>query len=463
MIWRNPWAWVGLVTVALPVLIHLLSRGHARVQRFPTLRFLEASRLLPTRRTRLHDLLLLVVRAAVFAAAVAALAQPVLRTANRTRALGRTLSRAIILDTSASMERATPTGGRALDSARGAARRLSGEAQGSTVIETRSPSRAIGAAVEWLNRQEGRGELVVLSDFQSGTLSALDLEGVPHAVGLRLVRLPVRDIAAPIEIIAHSSDGETVARTTLAPEGTSVEWSSRPAAARQADERVSVLSGPGEHAAADAALRAAATFAVRLPLDSAHAIAIVDPQFDQRASLLGSATTPRSRWTTDVVAHLRSDSMLIVASASAATAAVGVADTAGGLIVARTAAGRPVVIAKQDSIQGRERLLLFSFANAGSLTSAALIAATNAARSTAPPLAELDPSTVSDAALSSWQRPPAAEAPNRTSGSTNDGPSDGRWFWVAALLFLGLETWLRRALPPRSTQELARADRDRAA
>jgi hypothetical protein len=112
MTWGNPWAWAGLVTVALPILIHLLGRGHARVHRFPTLRFLEASRLLPTRRTRVHDWWLLVTRVGILAVAVAALAQPALRTANRTRALGRALARAIVLDTSFSMLRATPASGR---------------------------------------------------------------------------------------------------------------------------------------------------------------------------------------------------------------------------------------------------------------------------------------------------------------------------------------------------------------
>src|SRR5205807_1608529 len=105
MIWLNPWAWAGLVMVALPVAIHLLGRGHARVYKFPTLRFLDASRLMPTRRTRVRDLLLLVVRVAILASAVGALAQPLLLTDGRARALDRGLARAIVVDTSASMSR----------------------------------------------------------------------------------------------------------------------------------------------------------------------------------------------------------------------------------------------------------------------------------------------------------------------------------------------------------------------
>ncbi|MFI5311756.1 MAG: BatA domain-containing protein, partial [Gemmatimonadales bacterium] len=73
MTWLNPWAWAGLVVVGLPVFIHLLGRARARPQRFPTLRFVDPSRLLPRRFTRPHDPLVLAVRVLIFAAAVAAL------------------------------------------------------------------------------------------------------------------------------------------------------------------------------------------------------------------------------------------------------------------------------------------------------------------------------------------------------------------------------------------------------
>ena len=78
MIWQNPWAWLGMVGVALPILIHLLGRGHARVLRFPTLRFIDPSRLLPTKRSRIQDPLLLAVRVAIVGCAAIALAQPLL-------------------------------------------------------------------------------------------------------------------------------------------------------------------------------------------------------------------------------------------------------------------------------------------------------------------------------------------------------------------------------------------------
>ena len=429
MSWGNPWAWAGIVTIALPVLIHLLGRGHARVQRFPSLRFLEASRLLPTRRTRVHDLVLLAIRAGILAAGVAALAQPTLRTDDRARALGRSLARAIVLDTSISMQRATPVGERAVDAGRREARRVASDAQTSTLLETRAPARAIAAAIEWLNTQPGRGELVIVSDFQSGSLNATDLAVLARETGVRLVRIPVGQPVAATDIVARSGRGETVARTTLSPERTDVEWSTRAGSASQAGE-VRILAGPDERARADAAVRAAATVAVRSPLDSTHVVAIVYPQFAQRTELMRSSSAIHTRWATDLVARLGSDSMLIT---------------------------------RQDSSEGRDRLLLFSSADAGSLTSAALIAAVTQARSMASPLAELEPSLLSDETLTSWQRAPAADAPARNNGNANPGTSDGRWFWVLALALLALETWMRRAVPGLGANRLTADARDRAA
>src|SRR5262249_37655701 len=72
----NPIAWLGLVALAAPVIAHLFARRPARVQPFPTLRFLPASALRPVRRDRLSDLPLLSLRCLLIGVAVAALAGP---------------------------------------------------------------------------------------------------------------------------------------------------------------------------------------------------------------------------------------------------------------------------------------------------------------------------------------------------------------------------------------------------
>ena len=109
MIWQNPWAWLGLTAIAVPILVHLLARQHAVRVRFPTLRFLPVSPITAVRRRRLTDLALLAVRIAIITVAVAALAQPYVVTANRGRSTSALLSRAVVIDTSPSMARPSPS------------------------------------------------------------------------------------------------------------------------------------------------------------------------------------------------------------------------------------------------------------------------------------------------------------------------------------------------------------------
>ncbi|MGH7616361.1 MAG: BatA domain-containing protein [Gemmatimonadaceae bacterium] len=424
MIWQNPWAWLGLASIALPVLVHLFGRGHARVHRFPTLRFLDASRLLPTRRTRIHDLLLLAVRVAMLFVAIAALARPLFITARRTSFTNAALARAVIVDTSASMASA-------LDSARRAAASLANDASASLVIETSDPSRALVGASAWLGTQSSRGEIAVVSDFQTGTLDSADVAVVPSRIGVRLVRIASRaSSAADI----RASDGSRVHVATPA-DRTDVEWSTSDS--RSAVQPL-VLAGASERRRADAALAAAASIPVALPLDSSRAIAIVEREFDGRAGLLARATIPRQAWMMDIVARLAADPTLAAAARTATVVAD--ADSAGTLVLARNDSGRAVAVAAEGNVQGRERLVLYSLADAGSLTSAALIAAAAHATSIAPPLRELDQSFIPDAELARWRRAPAVES--RPRGTGDD--SDGHWLWIAVLALLAIETWMRR-------------------
>jgi hypothetical protein len=84
MTFLNPWAWLGLIAVAVPIAAHLLSRRSAKRQVFPTLRFLPASVLRPVRRSRFTDLWLLALRCLVIVVAVAAVAQPAWRNETQT-------------------------------------------------------------------------------------------------------------------------------------------------------------------------------------------------------------------------------------------------------------------------------------------------------------------------------------------------------------------------------------------
>jgi hypothetical protein len=102
-----------------------------------------------------------------------------------------------------------------------------------------------------------------------------------------------------------------------------------------------------------------------------------------------------------------------------------------------------VVLATRGVVDGREQLLLLLRTDAGSLVSAALIAATYRALSGIPPASELEPSSLSDELLASWQRPASpAVLPTTPDGNRE---SDGRWFWLIVLVLLMAESVLRRS------------------
>ena len=447
MIWQSPpWAWLGLLALAVPVLVHLLGRRSARIRKFPTLRFVGASRLLATRWTRPSDLPLLGVRLAIVAAGVAALAKPLLLTVDRQRDRGRSVSRAIIVDTSESMNRLSgSTAERAVDIARAASQRLAAAAATSTVVQTALPALALPGAVGWLATQRGRREVTVISDFQTGSMDSADLAAVPGDIGVSLMRIDVAAVAGPFELATRQGGADVVARVTPDSERTTVEWTLRgqPAAADR-DALVS-LAGASERARADAARGAALSVSAAMPAAD-HPIAIVHPEYEARAQLMRDAKPLTLPWQGDVVVRLRGDPML---AAAASTADV-VADSAGDrtvsgsplVVVARTAAGRPVALAAHGRVDGVDRLLLFSRADAGSLASAALIVAAVRASTIAPAMGELEPSTVPERTLDAWQRPATSGS---ASPSADDGASDGRWFWMLALVLLGVEAWMRRA------------------
>ena len=123
MTWLNPAAFVGLIAIAIPILVHLFGRRIAKRQRFPSLRLLLDARATPATRSRPSDLLLLILRCAVILAAVLALAQPRWSSSERLRNSSVPI-RLILVDTSASMHRLTSDGGIVLERARSLARQV---------------------------------------------------------------------------------------------------------------------------------------------------------------------------------------------------------------------------------------------------------------------------------------------------------------------------------------------------
>jgi hypothetical protein len=409
MIWQLPWGWLGLGALALPLLIHLLGRGRAVRYRFPTLRFLERSTLLPTRRTHIHDVPLLMLRMAIIAIAVAALAQPLwLDAARRSVRRGAPL-RAIILDTSASMLRPAVSGERAIEEARREAKRLADESPGSVVLQTDLSRRAVAGAAAWLGRRSGRAELAIVSDFQIGSIDSATLSGVPPDLGVRLVRVTVAPLGAR-ETSMLAEGGPVIARSTPTAGGVDVEWRAA-TGVHWSDPPVLVLSSTAGQRGAAASASAASVVGMRLPFDSAHLVAIVLPLFEGRAELLRSTKPLDSLWMFNVVSRLSENPAL-------GTFGHGV-------------------------VEGRDRLLLFSAADGGTVALASLVAAVRTAVSVAPAVSELEPAVFSDSVLRAWERA-APQAGARSFGDASTGVSDARWGWVVVLLLLVLESWMRR-------------------
>ncbi len=161
-------------------------RHRAEPRPFPSLRFVQPTRLASVRRKMISDWPLLVVRMAMLAAAVAALADPLWQSAARRAEWNARQARAIVVDT-------TPSVTGASDAARVARRSLAQREAASAfraeTFETKELADGIRRAASWLRTAPpARRELVVISDFQLGALDAAMLRDIPSHVGIRFVR-----------------------------------------------------------------------------------------------------------------------------------------------------------------------------------------------------------------------------------------------------------------------------------
>ncbi|MEO5568039.1 MAG: BatA domain-containing protein, partial [Gemmatimonadaceae bacterium] len=217
----NPLALLGLLAIAVPVIIHLLGRHRSRIQRFPTLRFLTESRLIPTRRRRVNDIRLLMVRVGIVAAAAIALSQPYFDWTGRSgSSASSATSRAIIVDTSESMRRPTIGGPRAVDSARWLATSLERAGAVTRVIETGDVATTIGGASAWLDTRPGIREIVLISDFQPSVLDDGAVARVPRDVGIKLQMIP----ASGVVVSARIAVRPTIAATEKHRLGVEMAW-----------------------------------------------------------------------------------------------------------------------------------------------------------------------------------------------------------------------------------------------
>ncbi len=439
MIWQNSWAFGGLLCLVLPLLIHLLSRKRAVLQKFPSLRFLNVTRLLPTRSPNLSDIPLLLVRLAILAAAVLALAQPLWVSAARKESLNASLARVIVVDTSRSMHAPLQGGTTAVDSALALATTLAAEASTSVIVQTGMPSSALAGAAAWLSTQGGRGDVVVLSDFQVGAVDSVALASIPAHVGVRAIRLGSVPSSNSGIVLRTARTNVTVVVDSAR---TSAEWTP----ATSATSSIVLLAPPADRAKAEAAREAAIMVASPGVPDTAKRVAVVFPGAAEMPALVQSAKAPTATWMAQVMLHVRANTMLASTAADEAVQDTTVAPPFA--VLARSLSGAPVVLVAEAAVNGSRSLLFVQRTNPSALSAAALIAAISTSIAVPSDASEHETAALRDDVLKQFERAPqlvsdgSLEIEHRATAQS--GLSDGRWLWVLVLLLLGVETVMRR-------------------
>jgi hypothetical protein len=266
-------------------------------------------------------------------------------------------------------------------------------------IRRRDVRGALAEASTWLREHPGRNTLLVVSDFQRGTVDAAAFATLPAETGVMLQRAPtVAATQARIAgITSWSIEGSRTRATWGAPEEV---------------PDIEIAAGAGD-AALVAAIKAAA-FATAAPATPPlRPATFVIPSSPQRTSLLTSSAPANEPWMF----------ALFAAMDSAAVESVRV-------------------------INGRATVFLTSSDPA---VIAAAISAAIPALSLGPALPELEPMMMADDEMRGLER-----APQPPPVSDRASVWVGRWFWIGALLLLAGEGVMRRTRAHR-TEAQARA------
>lgn len=418
MTWLNPAAAFGIVLAAAPVLIHLLVHRHAERFAFPTLRFIRPTRLAAIRRHVLEDLLLLAVRVAIIAAAVAAFAAPLLIGAARRAEWNARTTRAIVIQ--------DPTGNAQAAAAREAAFRVQ-EFRAKTIAD------GVHRAIAWLrDSPPARRELVLAGRLAVGAIREVELAAVPADIGIRFERIGTVPAASTVDTAPVLTIAGTERRTvTLA--GTASVVRTAADTAREPWPIEIVASAP-LRPAIDAAVEAVLSQRVpKPPADRPVKLMLLraGAPADVKASDI------RTPWVADAIARIAGD---IVLQDEASKQATGIADPRFGMRpwypLAYAADGRPLISAAAAG----GTLVIVSAAPADALLTPVLLR--SIANSIAP---EADSSAleivpIADSALRAWTRAPGTVIDPRIDTVERD---DRRWLWLAVLVLLGVETWLR--------------------
>lgn len=404
-----PWALIGGLLLAGPILVHMLLRRNARRVIFPATHFVPSTRAAAVRFRRPSDVALLALRLAIVAAAVLAAASPLLLTGWRRAQWNARTVRAVIIE-------ARP-GAQSDDGMRLAAQEMAAvAAERFTTADLRD---ALARAALWLEQAPpGRREVVIVSDFQKGDLDAEDLRVLPEGTGIHPIRVATAPLAREVALAPVSGfrGGRWQPSLRLDGDGSAVTWTRTGDAAPLTWLTTEQAPTDGESA------RRAVSAAVSV------GVAAGDDTREVRVRFAGAQGTPgaqplRTRWMIDAALSLRRQPLLAEANATAKAS-------------------------EQDG-----RLLVETNVTAASAAAPAVVRAVLlAVRPATLANRHAEVATISDAELARWRRDAAPAAD--PSGAAYAGvvtDSDARWLWLLALLLLGVEAGVRRARNGSST------------
>ncbi|MDP1570500.1 MAG: BatA domain-containing protein [Vicinamibacterales bacterium] len=419
VVWANPAALAGLALLAVPVLIHLLLRPEILHRRFPSLRFLPASRLASARRRRIHDWPLLLVRLAILALAVLALAGPILVTPSREQAWASQFVRAVVvhLEEGDAPSAAVDRHGAAIEEARAGA-------AVSTVIETSRLADGLVEAAAWLDAAPpGTRELVVMSAFRAGSVSGRDLAVIPPGAGVRLVALPAE--ARPSrEVHRLASDGaaSVIARHTLSLSAGRPSLSA--AVARSSvDLPVAMEGGEADRQRLLAAMEAVLVEGFLVEGDPVPVIVAWGADAGRAPADVTGIGSPGVRRAFDRF-----------------VSAVGPAPRASD--AAAPAPWTPIWPGRLIAAEQDERLVISGQGELGVDEALGIARAAIRAAYAAPQLDSFEPRTIAPEAREAWMRPAAR---GDAAAVARAGDTDARVLWALVLVLLGVEQWMRRA------------------
>jgi hypothetical protein len=392
--WLSPAAWLGLASLAVPILIHLFARERNRRFWFPSLRFLQTSRVAALKQRRISDWPLLAIRLLILASAVTALASPVFVSEARWRLWNARTARAVVV---APMPRGAPS-----DNAETMA--LVEEARsGAFASEVFQPNETIADglrdAAAWLAQQPPAvREVLVVGDFRVGALTARDFDQLTPATGIRLLPeasfQPAHDVR--LRAAADAGSGDAVPQELhllVTDEATTIERRT----SATGGPSITVMAAPDDQRRADAALRAVLSEGVVLPREGDRRIVVEFAGSSAAQPLEKPASETWMRRVLEALPGMDGGSRQ------------------GQLVV------RPGLSAADRNV--------------------APVLAHVIATALADDLSDLEPSRIPAQLLAEWSRP--AGAVPRDAAPGDEG--DRRYFWGAAVALLLLEQWVRRS------------------